>query len=120
MKLAIVALALALAACNTPTPKLRLGFAGGPSQECPSTHCADVPMMCKSVMSIRIVDPTQAASPYLWQCVEVAVNHDKTMCALETVDLEPTQIPVRDLEVQVAVYPLSEIQPDPTNPALLC
>ena len=118
MKLAI--LVLALAACNTPTPRLRLALAGPPSQACPSANCAEVPMTCKSVMSVRIVDPTQTASPYLSQCVEVPTNRNQTMCALATVDLDAALIPVRDLEVQVALYPLSVIQPDPTKSELIC
>jgi hypothetical protein len=118
MKLAI--LVLALVACNTPTPKLRLALAGPPSQACPSTDCAQVPMSCKTVMSVRIVDPEDTASPYLEQCVQVPTNHNQNMCALATVDLDAAVIPVRDLEVQVALYPLSVIQPDPTNPELIC
>jgi hypothetical protein len=109
-----------LAACNTPTPRLRLTFAGPPSQACPSTDCTGIPMTCDTVMSIRIVDPASTAEPYLSQCVDVSTNHDRNMCAISTVDLEPTAIPVRDLEVQVAVYPLSVIQPDPKDPALVC
>jgi hypothetical protein len=112
-------LILGLAACNTPTPRLSLVFAGPPSQACPATDCAEIPMPCRTVMSIRIADPS-TNSPYLEQCVEVPVNHDQDMCAISTVDLAPTAIPVRDLEVQVALYPLSVIQPDPNNPTLMC
>lgn len=118
MRLAI--LFLGLAACNTPTPRLALVFAGPPSQACPATDCADIPMTCRTVMRIRIADPASTNSPYLDECVEVPVNHDQNMCAISTVDLVSTAIPVRDLEVQVALYPLSVIQPDPNNPALVC
>ena len=113
-------LILGLAACNTPTPRLSLVFAGPPSQACPATDCADIPMPCRTVMSIRISDPASTTSAYLAECVEVPVNHDQDMCAISTVDLAPTAIPVRDLEVQVALYPLSMIQPDPKNPVLMC
>ena len=116
-RLAIVI--LVLAACNTPTPRLQLVFAGPPSQACPATDCAEIPMTCKTVMSIRIVDPEGKDLPYD-QCVEVSTNQHQNMCAISTVDLAPTAIPVRDLEVQVALYPLSVIQPDPTNPELVC
>jgi len=108
-----------LAACNTPAPGLRLTFAGPPSQACPATDCAGIPMTCKTVMSIRIVDPEGNGLPYD-QCVEVSTNQHQNMCAITTVDLEPTAIPVRDLEVQIAVYPRSVIQPDPKNPVLVC
>lgn len=77
-------------------------------------------MKCQTVMSIRIVDPTDASSPYLSQCVLVSPQHGN-MCALAAVDLEPTPIPVRDLEVQVALYPATVIPRDPMNPdVLLC
>ena len=111
---------LAIAACHTPPPQLQLEFAGPPSQACPSTDCAMVQMKCQTVMSIRIVDPTDASSPYLSQCVLVPPQHGD-MCALAGVDLEPTPIPVRDLEVQVALYPATVIPRDPMNPdVLLC
>lgn len=113
-------LTLALVACHTPVPELRIALAGPPSQACPSTDCTLVPMSCASVMSIRIVDPADTSSRFLEQCVEVSPNRNQTMCALATVDLEPTLIPVRDLEIQVAVYPLAVIQPDPMKPDLVC
>jgi hypothetical protein len=115
-----VVFVLAFAACNTPAPSLRLALAGPPSQACPSTDCAQVPMNCKAVMSIRIVDPLDPTSPYLSQCVDVPTNRNQDMCAIASVDLESTALPVRDLEVQVALYPLSVIQPDPMNPELVC
>jgi hypothetical protein len=75
---------------------------------------------CQTVMSIRIVDPTDASSPYLSQCVLVPPQ-DGNLCALAGVDLAPTPIPVRDLEVQVALYPATVIPRDPMNPdVLLC
>ena len=121
MKRAIFVLVLALAACNTPTPRLQLVFAGSPSQACPSTTCGGVPMNCKTVMSIRIFDPADAASPYVWQCVSVSPQQDNNMCALTGVDLVSTPIPVRDLEGQGALYPATEIPPDPTRKGeLMC
>lgn len=122
MKRAVLVVVIgAIGACNTPTPSLRLALAGGPSQACPSTDCVDVRMRCPAVMSIRIVDPMDPASPYLSQCVPVSTNHNQDMCAIASVDLEPTPIPVRDLEVQVALYPATEIQSDPMNKnKLLC
>jgi hypothetical protein len=119
MKRASLAIAiLALAACHTPPPQLQLAFAGLPSQVCPSTDCAMVPMTCPTVMSIRIFDPADPSSQYLSQCVLVAPQHGN-MCALAGVDLESTPIPVRDLEVQVALYPATEIPSDPMDPGTL-
>lgn len=105
-----------LAACNTPTPTLLLRFAGPPSQACPSTECSQVPMTCKTVMSIRIVDPADTTAPYLSQCIEVKPDRKEDMCSLGTVDLIEKPLPVRDLEVQVAVYPASAISIDPDAP----
>ena len=111
---------LAIAACHTPPPQLQLAFAGPPSQACPSTDCATMQVKCQTVMSIRIVDPTDASSPYLSQCVLVSPQQGD-MCALAGVHLDPTPIPVRDLEVQVALYPATVIPRDPMNPdVLLC
>ncbi|HEX2689696.1 MAG TPA: hypothetical protein VHN14_23925 [Kofleriaceae bacterium] len=109
-------LVVVLAACNTPVPSLQLALAGPPSQACPSTACMEVPMNCQAVMSIRIIDPMDPASPYLSQCVQVSTNRSRSMCAIANVDLESTPIPVRDLEVQVALYPATEISVEPTNP----
>jgi hypothetical protein len=115
------AIGLAIAACNTPTPKLRLALSGGPSQACPSTNCAAVSMHCAAVMSIRISDPRDPDVLYLSQCVEISTNGANNMCAIASVDLDPTPIPVRDLEVQVAMYPRTEIPTDPMDKnTLLC
>jgi hypothetical protein len=74
---------------------------------------------CDPVMSIRIVDP--AADPadangrYDDQCVPVLPGPGSTICSLNSVGLDPTKlIPVRDLAVQVAVFPGSAA---PANPA---
>lgn len=117
----VLAIVLAIGACNTPTPSLRLALAGGPSQACPSTDCAAVMMRCAAVMSIRILDPADPDSPYLSQCLPVSINHNQDICAIASVDLESTVIPVRDLEVQVALYPANaaEIQSDPMNKNVL-
>jgi hypothetical protein len=111
------------AACDTPTPSLFLHLAGPPSQACPSTQCAEVPMSCPTVMNIRIVDPADPANPEHWyidQCEDVSANTDHDMCALATVDLDSKPIPVRPLEVQVAVYPASAIPRDPITGKRSC
>jgi len=105
----------ALGACNTPTPTLQFRFAGPPSQSCPSTECSQIPMTCKTVMSIRIVDPADTSAPYLSECIDVPAGK-QDMCSLATVDLTAKPLPVRDLEVQVALYPASVIPSDPDAP----
>jgi hypothetical protein len=42
------------------------------------------------------------------------------MCVVASVDLVTKPLPVRDLEVQVALYPATAIAVDPTNNSLLC
>lgn len=113
---------LMLAACNAPAPSLKIAFAGPPSQQCPSTDCAGVPMNCPSVMSIRIVDPPDRdpTHPLHSQCVPLTPDHNSDMCVVASVDLITKPLPVRDLEVQVALYPSTAIAVDPTNNSLLC
>jgi hypothetical protein len=111
---------LAAAACQTPTPSLQLSFAGGPSQACPDTDCANIAMTCATVMSIRIIDPADPTAPYHSQCVYVPPDLHHDMCSLARVDLGSSPIPVRDLEVQVALYPKSVIPIDPMTDDLLC
>jgi hypothetical protein len=111
------ALALALAGCHTPTPSLHLELSSGDSQACPSTACENVALPCRAVMSIQIVDPDDRARPYLSQCEEVPFDNDRTMCSLSRVALDATALPVRDLEVQVAVFPMTMATPDPNQPS---
>jgi hypothetical protein len=103
--------ALALAACSTPTPTLTFQFSGGPSQKCSSTQCTGIHMGCDAVMSIRIIDPQDPTGAWLSQCVSVPAMGPHDMCALNTVELSSRPIPVRDLEVQIAVYAASELAP---------
>jgi hypothetical protein len=110
-------------ACSTPTPQIVLDLAGPPTQACPA-DCASIPLPCDAVMSIRIVDP--GADPgdmtgrHLDQCVPVLPDKDSTICALNSVSLETTPIPVRDLAVQVAVFPGSAARINPDNGKLVC
>jgi hypothetical protein len=116
--------AFALAACSTPTPSLVLQFSDGPSQSCGSTACTGVHMGCDAVISIRIIDSADPAAPWLSQCSPVPVRPAAPdMCALSEVSLSSKPLPVRDLEVQVAVYPattvaaLAAVSGDPGCPA---
>jgi hypothetical protein len=117
---AALALACTAAACGTPTPQLHILLSGGPSQACPSTDCTKVSLDCDAVMSIRIIDPKDPTAPFLKQCDPIPLNGAHDMCSLRKVDLDPTPIPVRDLEVQVAIYPLSSIPVDPVTKELQC
>jgi len=112
-------LGLAAAGCNTPTPSLRLSLAGPPSQACPDVDCAKVSMRCPAVMSIRIFDPADPSAPPLHQCVYVAPNLHYDMCTLARVGLASDPIPVRDMEVQIALYPKTIIPID-ANDELQC
>lgn len=113
-------LVLALAACDPPSPGLRLRLADGPTQACPSTDCAEVPMACRTWISIRIIDPSDPFAPFLSQCQEVPQNRKRDLCSVGSVELEPETLPLRDLEVQVALYPESAIRFDPVTGQALC
>jgi hypothetical protein len=108
----LAACATWVCACSTPTPQIVLDLAGPPTQACPS-DCASIPLPCDAVMSIRIVDPgadpSDTNARHLDQCVPVLHDKDSTICALNSVSLESKPIPVRDLAVQVAVFPGSAV-----------
>ncbi|HEX3476823.1 MAG TPA: hypothetical protein VHT91_17480 [Kofleriaceae bacterium] len=113
-------------ACSTPTPQIVLDLAGPPTQACLSDvvkSCADLTLPCDPVMSIRIVEPGAAPDDekarYLDQCVPVLTDPQYTACALNSVSLDSMPIPVRDLEVQIAVFPGSMAR-DPKTGALMC
>ena len=113
-------------ACSTPTPQIVLDLAGPPTQACLSDlvkSCADLLLPCDPVMSIRIVEPGADLSDpklvYLDQCVPVLSDPNNTSCALNSVSLDSTPIPVRNLEVQIAVFPGSEAHDKKTG-ALMC
>jgi hypothetical protein len=106
---------VALCACDVPQAQLELALSPGPAQECPSTDCLDIPMPCAAWISIRVIDPAAPTTPYFSQCEKLAKNSKSDLCAIGTVDLAPHELPLRDLEVQVAVYPDSAITFDADN-----
>ncbi|TMQ11012.1 MAG: hypothetical protein E6J91_24380 [Deltaproteobacteria bacterium] len=108
------------AACGTPVPQLRLGLAGTASQICPSTDCMAVQMLCDAVMSIRMVDPSEPSKTYFSQCVRVQPDRKSDMCSLRSVDLDQSPVPVRNLDVQIAVYSLSQVAFDPRTNDPIC
>jgi len=115
-----LAILLALCACDTPSPALRLRLTEGETQTCGAVDCADVPLTCRTWISIRIIDPADPSAPYLSQCQEVLQNRNRNLCSVASVDLETTALPVRDLEVQVALYPQDVITTDPVTNLDVC
>lgn len=111
---------LGLGACSTPVPQLIIGLSDSSAQTCPSTQCQQVSLLCPAVMSIKILDPDHPDSPYLSQCTSVAIDGHNDMCSLASVDLMGTPIPVKHVEVQIALYPATEIPVDPATQELLC
>jgi hypothetical protein len=115
---AVVAVAVG---CNTPVPSLHIVPAGPPTQACPSTECANVMLRCPSIMSIRIFDPKQPTKALLSQCSTVPTDTHNDLCAVAQVDLIDTPLPVRELDVQIALFPQSRAIVDPNNVAnMLC
>lgn len=111
---------VAVAACGNPQPQLHIDFAGGPTQACPSTACTEVPLTCDAVMGIRVFDTKSHDHPLLEQCDVIPPNRDANLCAYRTIDMDPVDLPVEDLEIQVAVYPLSRVAYDPTTKKYTC
>lgn len=109
---ALVVSALVLAACSPPSPELHLRLDDSTVGQCPSPDCMAVPIRCKTFMGIRIVDPAEPLVPYLTQCEEVPPNNKKNLCSIGGVNLKDQSLPLRDLEVQVALFPESMITRD--------
>ena len=119
-RLAALALLVA-AACSTPTPPIVLALSNKDDQQCPTTDCSMLPLPCRAVMSIKVLDRDDPSTIYHSQCSSVAFDTNHTMCSLGGVELDPpTLIPVTDLIVEVAVFPASMIPSDPKTGALQC
>ncbi|MGE5182268.1 MAG: hypothetical protein ACM31C_09405 [Acidobacteriota bacterium] len=123
--LAIVVLG-ALAACGDPPPlqlKYTLSTKG---QACYAANgsaaqsCSDVAMLCKAVLSVRIISPSDPSTPFVSQCVPVIGRPD--LCSIAGIDLPPptVKIPSQTLEVQVAVYVDSDLDHDPVTSDPIC
>jgi hypothetical protein len=110
-------LGLGVPACSTPTPAIVLALSNKDDQQCPTTDCSMLPLPCRSVMSIQVVDRDDPSKILHSQCTEVQFDTKHTMCSLGNVELEPaTALPVTDLIVEVAVFPASMIPSDPAHP----
>jgi hypothetical protein len=113
---------LASTACGTPVPQINLELASGKEQACPA-NCEDVPLPCDAVMSIRIVDPDDPYNPatrHLSQCEKVKADKNVDICSLKAVNLDPVTLPVKDLEVQIAVFAGAALAIDPETNDPIC
>ncbi|HEY6175357.1 MAG TPA: hypothetical protein VIX73_12960 [Kofleriaceae bacterium] len=113
---------VASSACGTPVPQIHITYSGGNEQQC-ADDCSKIPLPCDAVMSIRIVepdDPDNPASRHLSQCERV--NRDKNFdaCSLNATNLDPVPLPVKDLEVQIAVFPGADLAIDPDTNGPIC
>ncbi len=115
-----VALCGLLLGCSTPTPTLHIALAGPPTQACPSTDCAMVPMTCASVLSLRILDPDAPNTLLIDQCAPVELDGKRDVCELARINLDSTKLPVKTLDVQMAVYPTMVLPTDPMTGAPQC
>jgi hypothetical protein len=109
-----------LGACETPPMSLRFKLTDSDSQKCISadngmeaTSCADITMECDAALSVRIVPPATPEFPYVSVCQKLTGGQRK-LCSIAGVDLpQPKEpIPEQVLEVQMAVFPMSEITTD--------
>ena len=120
MRAALLAVVVAAAACNNPPLKLVYQVADGASQSCGGSSCSDVKMECDAVLSIRVVDPSRPTVPYISVCEPLARNRNHDLCTLASVDLPTdTELPKQTLEVQVLVWPRSEVI-DPATGEIDC
>lgn len=115
----LLPLLIALAACETPSPSLRIRITGGPTQSCDTVSCAQVPLACKTWVGIRIIDPADPMTPFLSQCQTIQ-NGTDDLCAIARFELEPVPLPIDDLEIQVALFPASMITKDPITNEDVC
>jgi uncharacterized membrane protein (DUF441 family) len=111
MKLALAA--IALAACSDPPPltidytlatdgQVCTGMSGGSAQS-----CLDVALPCDTYMSLRIVDPAEPTHAYLSVCQPVTGLKD--LCSIAGIGIPAAALPAQTLEVEVAIYPTSEL-----------
>lgn len=120
MRHLVITLVTALAACEPPQPTLDLQLSSGPAQECPSTDCEDIGMPCQMFMSVRILSPDDASAPLHSECLPIPMTRE-TLCPIGGVELQPQELPYRDLEVQVAIYPANVVgPPDPLTGLYQC
>jgi hypothetical protein len=107
-------LVIGVVACSNPPLSLRFDLTDGKSQTCVSdtgnetTECSKISMPCKAVLSIRIVPPNDPTVPFISTCKEITQT---TLCGIAGIDLPAPTVPIPEqvLEVQMAVFPKSEV-----------
>ncbi len=109
-----------MAGCSPPPPQLIVDFTDGPTQGCPSTDCAQVELSCDAVMGVRIFEPGNYDEPFLEQCDLIPPNRDSNLCAYRTINLKQVDLPIKDLEVQVTIYPLSQVTQNAVTKEYTC
>ncbi len=109
-----------LAACSTPPLKLEFAVSDSPAESCGAATCAGIQMKCDAVVSIRILDPNDPSAPYISQCQLVSFDRTRDLCSLSKLTLDQTPLPEQTLEVQVVVYPATDIPTDPMTNDLIC
>ena len=78
-------------------------------------------MICKAVLSVRIVPPNDPTLPYVSVCKPLNGAQDK-LCAIAGIDLPQPTVPVPEqvLEIEMAVFPADQVPIDPLTGELLC
>jgi len=115
----VVAIGL-VAACDPPPLTLRFTLTDGDSYRCigdtgvETTDCSDITMLCKGVLSVRIVPPDHPEFPYTSVCKVLSGGQNK-LCSIAGVDLPQPAMPVPEqtLEVQMAVFNKDDLPVDP-------
>lgn len=122
-----VCLALALASaggCGVPTPHIEIDYSRGKDQTCPGDgDCSAVLLPCDAVESIRIVDPDDPYNPdkrHLEQCERVRADKLADACSINSVNLDSKPLPLKDLEVEIAVFPGAALSVDPKTGDPIC
>jgi len=109
-RLALAATTCALAACTPPDLKIIYEVASGTTgPTCGTADCGDVPMACDSVLHLRIQRPTDPKAPLVSICQDVPSNTNRDLCAIGQIDLPAIDLPRETLEVQVTVWPRTEV-----------
>lgn len=110
----------ALGGCDTPDLKVIYRVADGAfGQSCGTSECADIQMLCDSVLHVRVLSPADPTVPHISICQDVAPNADRDLCAIARIDLPRKTLPREVLEVQVTVWPRDAVV-DPDTGELDC
>lgn len=106
---------VALVACGDPPPlKIKYQLTAGPDQMCmispntPAASCSDVDLPCGAHMSLRIIAPSNPSQAFVSVCKPIIGR--KNLCSIDAIELPAgVQISEQTLQVQVAIYPDSEL-----------